>query len=127
LAYLFSLVVGFIRRRSSDCYLDFWTDSLGWFLLTVNCDGCVRTNECTINAACAVILNQDGEAIAFQIDSLRQRETILRTRRNAQLTAFADLFGNKHFTPDHGGLPLSVLNWGDLSRMTVRPQTFVVT
>jgi hypothetical protein len=40
------------------------------FLFAVHCDGSIGTDESAIDAACAIVLDQDGISVTFKIDLL---------------------------------------------------------
>jgi hypothetical protein len=91
------------------------TDALGWFLLSINGDRSIRTDECAIDASGAVVLHEDGKAIPLKIDLIGKCKAVLWTSCNAKLTAFANLFGYYDFTTNHKDSPLSSVYWGKLS------------
>jgi hypothetical protein len=91
----------------SDGNLNLWSDALDRFLLTVDRYCGIRTHKSTVNASCAVVLNQNYVSISLEIDLVGQTQAFLGACGYAEFTPFADLFGYCYFAPYHREMPLS--------------------
>jgi hypothetical protein len=64
------------------------------FLLAIDGDGALRTDERTIGASRAVVLDEYDKSVADAVDAIRQSDTFLRTCRNAEFASLADFLSN---------------------------------